>query len=195
MDKPTFADVMASKKNGRRIVTTRVCFSPDINQRYAELEEQLEEEYAKEQDAKQRSVTGEVVVNTRKRLVGGVVKSQEIAEQMAALIAENRESFYELKFQQATRTAWLALRSQHPPRDGVEEDGGIFNNTTFPVAAVTLCLVDPEPSGDVIAFLEENIGNGEWDRLALQVWLLNEGARDDPKSDLALSILNGNADG
>jgi hypothetical protein len=182
---------MASKKNGRRTSTTRVCFAPDINQRYAELEAELEEAYEEEQKSKGRDPDA---ANTRKRLAGGTaLRSKEIAEQMADLVVKNADSFYELKFEQATRADWLQLRNQHPPRDGNEGDAGLFNGETFPPAAVRLCLIDPEPTDDVLGFFEENLSNGEWERLALQVWLLNEGVREAPKlNGVALQILGGN---
>lgn len=193
MSKTTFADVMASAQNGRRTATTRVCFSPDINQRYAELAVRLEDAIdAERRDARRKDEQ----VDTKKRLVAGESESTRIAEQMAALVESNPTAFYEVKLEQATRPDWLALRAQHAPRDGVVADRGAFNADTFPPAAVRLSLVDPEPSDDVMAYLTENLSSGEWERLTGAVWDLNEGARDvpDPK-DLMSLIRNGSAAG
>ena len=183
MSKPTFADVMASQKNGRRRVTSRVCFSPDIDKQYREMEAELEAAYEVEQSRDPEKPSG--------RRLAEEPKSHQIAKQMADLIAENAESFYELVFEQARRHDWLHVRTAHPPRDGNANDAGMFNSETFGPAAIELCLVDPEPSDDTMKFFEENLSNGEWERLTLTVWALNEGTRDAPKSLLASSILNG----
>lgn len=183
MSKPTFADVMASQKNGRRRVTSRVCFSPDIDQQYREMEAELEEAYSAEQGRDPEKPSG--------RRLAEEPKSHQIAKAMADLIAENADAFYELVFEQARRHDWLRLRTTHAPRDDNPNDGGLFNSDTFGPAAIELCMVDPEPTDETMKFLEENLSNGEWERLALTVWSLNEGAREAPKSQLASSILNG----
>jgi hypothetical protein len=185
MSKPTFADVMASEKNGRRRVTSRVCFSPDLDAEYRQLEAELEEAYAAEQDRKSSDKP-----DTTRRLAAEP-RSVQIAKQMAQLVDDNADSFYELVFEQARRHDWLQLRTAHPPRDGNSNDGGMFNSETFGPASIRLCMVDPEPTDDTMKFFEENLSNGEWGRLTLTVWALNEGTRDAPKSQLASSILNG----
>jgi hypothetical protein len=185
--KPSFADVMASKNNGRRRATARVCFSPDIETRYRELEAELEDAYSAEQARDPDKPSG--------RRLAEEPRSVQIAKQMADLIADNAESFYELVFEQARRHDWLQIRTAHPPRDGNVNDGGLFNHETFPPEAIRLCLVDPEPTDETMEFLEENLSNGEWERLSVTVWMLNEGSREAPKSRLASSILNGSGAG
>ena len=184
MSKPTFADVMASQKNGRRRVTARVCFSPDIDAQYRQMEAELEEAYSAEQSRDPDKP------DTTRRLAGEP-KLVKIAKAMAELIADNAASFYELVFEQSRRHDWLQLRTAHPPRDGNANDGGMFNSDTFGPASIEACMVDPEPSAETMKFLEENLSNGEWERLTLTVWALNEGTREAPKSQLASSILNG----
>ena len=44
-----------------------------------------------------------------------------------------------------------------------------------------------------IAWLDENLTSGDWNRLGILCWALNEGTREAPKAGLALSILSGNA--
>ena len=190
MSKPTFDQVMQSSKNGRRRVTTRVCFSPDIDEQYRQMEAELQDAYDDEQRREKSDKP-----DTTRRLAGGESKSVEIAKAMADLISENSAAFYEIVFEQARRHDWLSLMTAHPPRDGKAIDNGMFNADTFAPAAVRLCMVDPEPTDDVFAFLEENLSNGEWERLSVTVWSLNEGTRDAPKSRLASSILNGSAAG
>lgn len=192
MSKPSFADVMASPSNGRRTATTRVCFSPDINQQYAELAVRLEDALESEQRTPRHP--DDKKVDTTRRLVATEPESTKIAQQMADLVENNPTAFYEVKLEQATRPEWLALRAQHAPRDGVVADRGAFNADTFPPAAVRLSLVDPEPTDEVMAFLTANLSSGEWERLTGAVWDLNEGAREvpDPKALMSL-IRSGNA--
>jgi hypothetical protein len=189
MSKPSFADVMSAKQNGRRTATTRVCFSPDLNQQYAELAEGLEEAIDLEQAAR---LGDPDKVNTKKRLVGNEPASTQIARKMADLIEQNPTAFYELKLEQLTRSDWMSLRTQHSPRDGVDADRGLYNADTFPPAALAASLVDPEPSEDVLRFFDENLSAGEWYRLVSHIWALNEGAREVPDPKVLSSILSGN---
>ncbi len=183
----SFADVMASKNNGRLTATTEVCFSPVLAREFAVLEMKLEDA---ERDAVQAKKPDGPA---SKRRLGAQSASKAIAEEMSALVEANPDAFFEVKVQALPRAEWIALRNQHPPRDGVTADSGIFNSDTFGPPAVSACLVDPEPSAEVLAFLDGNLTNGEWERLTELVWFLNEGAREAPKLDRALSILNGNA--
>lgn len=186
----SFADVMKSAKNGRQVASTRVCFSPDIARKIYELEVELEDAVRLEDVAKKSDEP-----NTKRRLAGSVSESTRIAGLMSALVDENPDAFFDLKFQALPRAEWTGLRNFHPPRDGVAEDGGLFNSETFGPAAVAACLIEPKPDDDVLAFLDDSLTSGEWERLTLIVWGLNEGSREAPKLDRALSILNGNANG
>ncbi len=177
----TFDEVMASQKRGRRRDTYEMFLSPDANSEYRALEEEL--------------VT---VINRRDRAnpeaanyrrAGDDDKATEIAEKMAAIRETNDELVYVLQLEQARRADWLKLRAEHPPRDGVAFDGGLFNYETFPPAALRLCLLEPEPTDEVMEFLEELLSNGEWEAISMKIWTLNEGARSVPKSVLASSIL------
>lgn len=181
MSKPSFAEVMKAAGNGRRRASQFVCLSPDLADRYTDLQAQFESAIEREAAPPQDGA-----INTGRRLSGNVgPSSNDLQDQMATLIAENPTAFYELQFEQKTRDEWLALRSQHSPRDGVEEDAGLFNSETFPVESVRASLVDPEPTDEVMDFLSETLSFGEWDRIATTIWFLNEGARQVPKSALA----------
>lgn len=183
----SFADVMASKNNGRRTAMVDVCFSPVIAREFSELAVELEEAERVAEAAKRADKPA------GNRRLGASPTSQTIATKMAALVDANPDAFFELKMQALPRAEWIALRNQHAPRDGVDADGGLFNSDTFAPAAVEACLVDPEPTPEALAFLDESLTNGEWERLTLIAWGLNEGSREAPKLDRALSILNGNA--
>lgn len=198
---------MASAKNARRVATTRVCFSPDINQKYTELNLALDAALEAEEVAKEaakiaaRPRKGDGPDTTRRLAPPPSVEAPDssvstgIAEQMKVLIEENTDAFYDVKLQALPDVEWMQLRSQHPPRDGNTDDQGVFNNDTFGQPAVFACLLDPEPTDEVKAFLADRLTHGEWERLTLLVWGLNEGTREVPKLDRALSILNGNAKG
>lgn len=190
MSKPSFADVMASQKNGRKRTKIQVCFSPDLESEYRALEVDLEDAY----ETEQRQRDPETGVTRGRRLGEANLKSREIAQKMSDLVDDNPATFYDLEFEQARRHDWLGLRTQHPPRDGVPADAGAFNSETFGPAAIRLCLVDPEPTDATMAYLDEVLSTGEWERLTMAVWALNEGARQAPKSRLASSILSGSAD-
>ena len=178
----SFADVIASEKNGRRKVTHTLILSPDLNEEHARLNEELLDALG----AEKRDRDGDTPSSRR---LATKPRSTEIAEKMANLIEDNPDSCYDVVLEQARRSDWLKLRTEHPPREKVPMDGGLFNYETFPPAAVALCLLDPEPTPEVMQYLEDNLSNGEWEQLAMKVWTLNEGARDVPKSALASSII------
>lgn len=191
--KVDFAAVMAAKTNGRRRSHTQVCFSSELDSEFEQLGFELRDALAIEQAASGPKDPDKV--NTKRRLAGDELASKVIAQKMASLMEANPEAFYELEFEALERDGWLALRDQHPPRDGNTDDQGMFNSATFGPAAIEACLVDPEPSAEVMAFFASKLSTGEWERLSMLVWSLNEGGREAPKLDLALSILNGNAAG
>lgn len=191
--KVDFAAVMAAKTNGRRKAHTQVCFSSELIDEFEGLAIELQDAIGIEQAAAAPKDPDKV--NTKKRLVADEPASKVIAQKMAALMEANPEAFYELEFEALERAEWLGLRAQHPPRDGNVDDQGMFNNETFGPAAIEACLIDPEPSAEVMAFFASKLSTGEWERLSMLVWSLNEGGREAPKLDQALSILNGSAAG
>jgi hypothetical protein len=184
----SFADVMKSEKNGRRRDSVTLCFNSDLDQQYRELEVKLEDAIADE-----ARVAGDEDRRSGRRVAEKPL-SHQLAAQVAALREDNPEAFHEFVLQALPRSEWVALRAKHAPRDShKDEDGGAFNSETFPPAAVRASLVDPEPTEDVIAWLDENLTSGDWNRLGILCWALNEGTREAPKAGLALSILSGNA--
>ncbi len=188
----SFADVMASGKNGRRRVTERVFFAAEIAEEYQALS--LEYVAAKQKEEAAAATRDPEKPDTTKRLAGGDSPSTAILKQMQALVDENSDAYYDVTFEQMRRHDWLQLRTQHGPRDDVEDER-LFNTDTFPPAAVTASMLDPEPTDEVLAFFAENLSNGEWERLANIVWNLNEGVRSVPKAetDLLSLLLAGDA--
>jgi hypothetical protein len=186
----SFADVMKAEKNGRRRGSVTLCFNSDLDREYRELEVELEDAVA----AEARAASDET--KTSGRRVAEKPRSHQIAAQMKELREVNADAFYEVSVQALPRAEWLQLRAQHPPRDShKDEDGGAFNSETFPPAAAAASLIDPEPTEDVLAWLEANLTSGDWNMLGILCWGLNEGTREAPKEDRASSILSGNANG
>lgn len=185
----SFADVMKSDKNGRRKQTVTLCFSSDVDSEYRDLEVELDDALSAE-----AAISSSEEKRTNRR-VAEKPQSFQIAERMKALREQNADAFYDVVLQALPRAEWLKLRSAHPPRDDEKADAGYFHAENFPPAAVKASMVDPEPTEDVIAWLEENLTSGDWERLALTAWTLNEGSREAPKLDRVSSILSGNANG
>lgn len=182
----SFADVMKNEANGRRRESVTLCFNSEIDRTYRELEVELRDALA----AESRPSDDDRRPNRR---AAEKNPSYYIAEKMAALREEHAAAFHEFVCEAKPRAEWLALRSAHSPRDGHPEDGGVFNSDTFPPAAVAACLVDPEPTPDVIGWLEENLTSGDWDALGVLCWAINEGNREAPKAERVSSILAGTA--
>lgn len=180
MSKPSFADVMASAKNGRRRITERVCFSADLAEEYQALTLEFVEAKSKED---KRAAAADPDRPSGTGRVGGKPESVKILKKLAALVDGNSESFYDVEFEQARDADWRVFRAKHPPRDDNAVDNGYFNADTFPRAAVAEFMVDPEPTDEVLAFFDENLSHGEWDRLGRIVWELNEGVRSVPKAE------------
>jgi hypothetical protein len=177
----SFDAVMASSKNGPRKDHLWVCFSDEISAQYTALEDRLTDAAAREE--KRRQPRDPDTVDTSRRLAGDEEpESETLAKEMAALIEANRDAFYEVTVTSLPRVKWRQLRSAHPPRDNQVEDGGLFNSETFPPEAVRACMVDPEPTDEVLAYFEENLTNGDWERLAIRIWALNESGRNLPKA-------------
>ncbi|EFQ84711.1 hypothetical protein HMPREF0063_10052 [Aeromicrobium marinum DSM 15272] len=186
----SFADVMASEKNGRRRTTEQVCFSPDLAEEYQALgleymeARRSEEARAANRNPEKPKPTGRIA---------GDPASVNLLKQMAALVDENPDSFHEFVLQQSKRSDWNLLLSKHAPRDSKPQDAGRYNMDTFPPAALRLALVDPEPDDEMLAFCDEILSSGEWKRLASTIWHLNEGVRAVPKAEHLSLILAGSA--
>lgn len=173
----SFADVMKSEKNGRRRGSRLVCFHETLAEEYRELGAQLtlalNAEGASKDDPQRKSM---------RRLSEGVA-SADLIKKIDDLIADNPDAFYEVQYQQLRRDEWRRLRTAHAPRDDVREDKGLpFNSDTFPRAVVAASLTDPEPTEEVLAWLDDVMSAGEWQGLASALWDVNEGERPSPKA-------------
>ena len=182
----SFAEVMKSEGNGRRTITHQLCFSTTVNEKYDDLKQKLSIAVAAGGGARKGG-------DQPARRAIPQFNKVEIAREMAELIEANPGAFYDVILTQVRADQWQACRAEHPPRDGKPQDMGLFNVETFPRAAVVLCMVDPEPTEEILAYFDENLSHGEWQELATKALSVNEGARSRPKSTLASSILAGSA--
>jgi hypothetical protein len=184
----SFDDVMKADSNGPRTGSVTLCFNSDLDTEYRDLEVRLRDAIADE-----ARVAGDDERRSNRRVAEKPL-SVQIAAQMKAIREDNPQAFYEVVCKALPRAEWMKLRGQHPPRDSHKDiDGDAFNSDTFPPAAAAACMVDPDPTEDVLSWLEENLTAGDWNTLAILCYGLNEGTREAPKADLALSILAGNA--
>lgn len=185
----SFDDVMKAADNGPRTDSVTLCFNSDLDREYRELEVELVD--AERAEARAAGEDGKT-----NRRVAEKPRSHQIAARIAAIREEHPTAFYEFVLRALPKPEWLKLRSDHPPRDShKDEDAGMFNSDTFPQAAVEACLVDPEPTLERLEWLTANLTTGDWNRLSILAWSLNEGTREAPKAERALAILSGNATG
>ena len=71
------------------------------------------------------------------------------------------------------------------------DGAGSVERLTTPEGVRAHVPEDWSPTEDVLAWLDENLTAGDWERLGMVAWFLNEGTREAPKVDRALSILSG----
>ena len=173
----TFAEIMKAESNGRREVSYDLWLSSSLQEQYATLmaeAEQLRKDATDQPDAENRP----------KRRVGQKVRTAEDAEAEAkALVEANPTARYKARLRAGTRAEWNALKAEHPPIAGNEVDEAYtVHMASIAEPAVRLCLADPEPTDEVMAFLSDTLTSGEWDRIAIAVVFLNEGNREIPLS-------------
>lgn len=184
----SFADVMASDKVGPSRVTEWVCFSPTLSAEWSAL--QLE--YVQEKENEQaRAAVRDPEKPTPSGRLADKSKSVKILQKMETLLNDNDDVFYEVVFERADPKEWARLKIAHPPRDEVAADAGLYNVESFGQPAVALCMVDPEPDPEKLAFFQNTLTSGEWQRLARIVWNLNEGVRSVPKVEWISLLLGG----
>ncbi len=189
----SFADIMAAADSGRPTKTVQVCFSTDLHDRYTALDNELAEALEAERQQKERAAAPEGKASGQ-RMVSHR-RSKAVEDEMQALIDDNPHAFYDVKIQAARHSEWVQAKAEHPPISDIRNDSlGVHWDSFLPVA-IRMCMVDPEPTDEVLTFLGESMTTGEWDRLGLVAFQLSEGVRETPKSRSLTSIPNGSADG
>lgn len=186
-------DIKALIRASRRPeATVPICLRGDLVARFEELDTQL------------AAVAGTVV---DKRL-NGPAEGRRIAEQMAALQEEMRESTVPFRLRALLPSRWAALAAEHQPRkdaDGrmVAEDALGVNAQTFFAALIRASVVSPDlddadweillgTQDDGTAVEEDGGGgltDGQVDALGGAAWRLNRREVDIPFSRAASAIL------
>ena len=155
--------------------TVSLCLAGELVERIALLEQQLA-------DAKPATNIGEA---SPKRV---------IAEQIAALQEEMRESTVDFHLRAMGARKWSKFWASMPTR-GEKEPDEAWDERVFPFYAdlVSRSVTDPVMSVAQVDELVELIHGGAWNRLANHCINLNMGAVDVPNSD-AVSELIGNSE-
>jgi hypothetical protein len=100
---------------------------------------------------------------------------------LAAQIAEETMSF---RFEALGRRSLQKLIDEHPPRDGKLRDQGLgFNEDTATAELIRRCLKDPDlPPKDLDELLDEELSDGQYEKLSTAVWSINRRSIDIPLS-------------
>lgn len=192
MSNPSFSDVVAANADkGRRYTYHRVCLDPDLFREHEQLMVELGEALARREMARQSKDRDPEKPNMSTRLAGSEKSATVAAKKIEKLIEANPTAFYEIRLEAMERPDWLALRSEHPPRDDNPDDQGLYNSVTMPEPAVAASMTDPESTPENLAFLRAKLHNGEWEQMMRIVWALNEGVDDAPKAGVASTYLSG----
>lgn len=124
--------------------------------------EQLDRDF----DAADKSITEEVTSG------GSPIQAVKIAQQMAEVEREMRDSTVIFTLRGMPRPVWKELAEAHPPIEGVDE--GEVNEEGFVTAMISKSCVDPTMSTDQAARLRDQITDGQWQELATAAWQLNK---------------------
>ena len=92
----SFENVMKSNKNGRRRSKLMVCFSAELDDQYRELQMALADAMEAEERSKALRRDGESVDST-KRMKPSEPESDKIAQAIAQLMEDNKDSFWDLE--------------------------------------------------------------------------------------------------
>jgi hypothetical protein len=94
--------------------------------------------------------------------LAGDPRAKQIADEIAALIEESKDSTIKIKFRGLRRKQWSDLLAKYPPTDPTKfrYDPKIFE------AAVPECWVEPDIDDDTRDKLLEELTDGQWDTSA-----------------------------
>jgi hypothetical protein len=108
-------------------------------------------------------------------------KDRSRLDELAARIAEDTMSF---RFEALGRRSLQKLIDEHPPRDGKPRDQMLgFNEDTATAELVRRCLKDPDlPPKDLDELLDEDLSDGQYEKLSDAVWSINRRSIDIPLS-------------
>jgi hypothetical protein len=108
-------------------------------------------------------------------------KDRTRLDDLAAQVAEDTMSF---RFEALGRRSLQKLIDEHPPRDGKTRDQMLgFNEDTATAELVRRCLKDPDlPPKDLDELLDEELSDGQYEKLSDAVWSINRRSIDIPLS-------------
>lgn len=118
----------------------------------------------------------------------GSTVPQELIDRVADLEAEIEQSVMVFKVQGVSKLEWSDLLAAHPPSDEARKEGMSYDQDGFELAALAKCAVEPTITVETAARLRATVPEGEWSRLALAVFTVNQGATSPPKSLLLSAI-------
>jgi len=104
------------------------------------------------------------------------------AERVRDLEALIEASTVTLRFRALSRTAYQALLTEHPGREGEEE---VWNWQTFIPALISACLIDPAMTVDEVIELLDLITEGQRDELFSAAYDVNQAVTRVPFSERA----------
>jgi hypothetical protein len=172
---PSTKDRIAAAKLPER--TVDICLRGDLQAEWEDLERQLREAYAREQQDKRLNSGGE---------------SRRLAQQIEALQEQMRADTVVFRMRALSRKAWSKLLKQHPPRKGdADDEQADFNTETFPVAAIRACTYEPNDLDDADweHLLDDAITEWQYVQLQNAAFALNSRRVDVPNSFAASRIL------
>lgn len=90
----------------------------------------------------------------------------------------------QFRFQALGRRSLQKLLDTYPPREGKVRDQGLgFNEDEATAALIRKCLVDPDlPEKALDDLLDEQLTEGDYEKLSATVWALNRRSADLPLS-------------
>jgi hypothetical protein len=108
-------------------------------------------------------------------------KDRSRLDELAAQIAEDTMSF---RFEALGRRSLQKLLDEHPPREGKPRDQMLgFAEDTATAELVRRCLKDPDlPPKDLDELLDEELSDGQYEKLSDAVWSINRRSIDIPLS-------------
>lgn len=104
------------------------------------------------------------------------------AELVQSLEADIEASTVTLRFRALSRSAYQALLTEHPGREGEDE---VWNWQTFVPALIAACLIDPVMTVDEVVELLDLITEGQRDELFSAAYDVNQSVTRVPFSERA----------
>lgn len=176
------ADLLARIRPRLNEGEIEICLRPDLIDEWQEANETLQELVAAGMKPGRIASKPTEQIEAAKRV-------QDLEQQIQAASAVFR-------FRALPKDEWRALCDDHPPRKGNEVDHWTgYNRDAVLDAAVRASLYDPVFDDESWANLVAVTSGGEWEELRKEANSVNRGVNDNPKSELASSILTRHASG